>query len=249
VRYRNPDATWIFSPNFWANRNGADMAIPPAWVVLHTVVGTLDGAVRIFQDWSQQKSAHYVVGEDGRLVQLVDEGDAAWHAGTQYCNENSVGIEHEDMGQPNSPRPDALYTTSARLVRGICLRYGIPIAHGNFAGKVSGIVPHREVFQTGCPDTLDVDRIIREAATGGDDMTKDDVRAVLDEGTAFGFSSWKETNQHMANILRGLEETGVTAKLDALKTEIDAIKAEVEAGGSPDAASAIARVEAALKSA
>jgi hypothetical protein len=83
---------------------------------------------------------------------------------------------------------------------------------------------------------------------------QDDVRAVLDEGTAFGFTSWKETFQHMANILRGIEETGVQAELDAIKASLAAIPA----GGGLTAAQAeqlvdiqtrVSAIEAALRGA
>jgi hypothetical protein len=255
MSYRNPAAAWIASPNFWANRNGHDMAVSPSVVVIHTVVGTLAGAVATFQSWANQKSAHYIVGEDGRLVQMVDEGDAAWHAGTQVVNEDSIGIEHEDLGQPNSPRPDALYATSARLVRGICQRYGIPIAHGNYGAGISGVVAHRDVFQTGCPDTLDVDRIIREAAAGGTEMFHGapDFDAIANQMTGIGgtpnpsltyFNAIRDGLNAIYNAT--VPNAGLLA---AVKAELDVLKAEVEAGGSVDAAAAIGRIEAALKAA
>lgn len=157
--YRDPAATWLGSPNFWRDRQGHDMAIQPAYVVIHTMVGTIAGANSRFQIPSEGASAHYGVGLDGRLVQWVDEKDAAWHAGNAVINLDSVGVEHEDGGRYNDPRPDALYTSSAALVRGICLRYGLPIDRAH-------IRAHREVSDapTACPDALDVDRIVRMAA-------------------------------------------------------------------------------------
>jgi hypothetical protein len=168
---REPGAQWLGSPNYWAQRNGYSMAIAPAWIVLHTMVGDVPGATARFQQSSQQASAHYGVGYDGALYQWVDEDDAAWHAiddhrgaDTGYINENSIGIEHSDMGRPNGPRPDVLYAASARLVRDICNRYRIPIAVGNVTLGISGIVPHFVCTATSCPDGLDWLRIIREAA-------------------------------------------------------------------------------------
>jgi N-acetylmuramoyl-L-alanine amidase len=161
--YRNPLATWLGSPNYTERRAGHDMS-QPSWVVLHTMVGTLAGANARFQQPGQAASAHYGVGLDGRLVQWVDERDAAWTNGATARdgigdNLDSITIEHEDGGNYDGPRTPALYAASARLVRDICRRYGVPIDRHHIIG-------HRECTyaQTACPDGLDVDRIVREAA-------------------------------------------------------------------------------------
>jgi hypothetical protein len=136
-------------------------------IVIHTEVGTNAGATGRFQQ-PNQASAHYGVAYDGHeVVQWVSEQNTAWHCGryfpdaTHMGNTNSIGIEHEDNGQYNSPRPDGLYETSARLVAWICQRYGLPIV----ASTVRGECGHRDVsiVGTACPDSLDIDRIIRRA--------------------------------------------------------------------------------------
>lgn len=136
-------------------------------IVLHTEVGTNASATGRFQQ-PNQASAHYGVAYDGsEVVQWVSEQNTAWHCGRYYPdgshmgNTNSIGIEHEDNGQYNSPRPDGLYETSARLVAWICQRYGLPI---NFS-TVRGECGHRDVsiVGTACPDSLDVGRIIARA--------------------------------------------------------------------------------------
>jgi hypothetical protein len=168
--YRDPNAVWRGSPNYSPNRDGHYLESVSSWIVLHTMVGTMQSADARFQNPNQQASAHYGVGYQGALWQWVDEKDAAWHAGDYGCNLDSVGIEHEDMGNYNSPRPDALYQRSARLVADISKRYGIPCRRGTY-GSVSGCIDHRTVYATACPDSLDTDRIIREAGVylaGGD---------------------------------------------------------------------------------
>jgi len=169
--YRDPGATWLGSPNFSLNRDGHYMAPTASWIVLHTMVGTVASAEARFRNPAQQASAHYGVGLDGSLVQWVDEKDAAWHAGDYQVNLDSIGIEHEDGGNYNSPRPDALYKRSAQLVAAICRRYRLPCVRGNAKTGVAGLIDHRTVYATACPDSLDTDRIIREAAVylaGGD---------------------------------------------------------------------------------
>ena len=131
-------------------------------VVIHTMVGTTTQANGRFQNPSSQVSAHYGVGLGGSIVQWCKEQDTAWHAGEWTVNLTSIGIEHEDGGDFMGVRPDVLYTESAKLVRTICLTYGIPIDRQHIVG-------HREIHATACPDALDIDRIVREAQ--GEDMT------------------------------------------------------------------------------
>lgn len=159
MSYRDPTATWFGSPNYSPGRpNGIK------WIVLHTMVGTTEAANARFQNPESTASAHYGVSEDGSLCQWVDEGNTAWHAGDFTVNQYSIGIEHEDGGNYNSPRPDALYATSSALVARICARYGIPIQRGNYAQGIPGCIDHRTVYATACPDSLDTNRIITGAA-------------------------------------------------------------------------------------
>jgi N-acetylmuramoyl-L-alanine amidase len=150
---------FLGSPNFAPGRDGHNLVTEPRFVVIHTMVGTIASANARFQQASEQVSAHYGVGLDGRIVQWVREEDAAFHAGNFSVNLDSIGIEHEDGGRFDDPRPDALYRASAELVRDICQRFGMPI-------DAQHIQPHRHFFATKCPDALDIDRIIREANVG-----------------------------------------------------------------------------------
>jgi hypothetical protein len=140
------------------------MAIQPSYVVLHTMVGTVESANSRFQRPSEQASATYGIGLDGRIYQWVDERDGAWANGTwdnPGGNMDSISIEHEDGGNYNGPRTPELYAASARLVRDICQRYGIPIDREH-------VLKHLECngASTACPDGLDVEGIVRAASTG-----------------------------------------------------------------------------------
>lgn len=126
-------------------------------VVIHTMVGTAPSADARFNNSTQQVSAHYGVRLDGSIWHWVDEDNTAYHAGNYAMNQRSIGIEHEDNGDYNGVRTDALYTTSAKLVKDICTFYNIPIDR-------SHIIKHSEVIATGCPDALDIDRIVKEAS-------------------------------------------------------------------------------------
>src|SRR5579871_4374545 len=51
-------------------------------IVLHaTVEPTTEATMKIFLDPARRVSAHFVVGKDGRVVQMVPVEKRAWHAG------------------------------------------------------------------------------------------------------------------------------------------------------------------------
>ena len=65
---------WRASPNFNERK--------PNFVILHhTGDDTVDQALRALADPLRSVSAHYLVGRDGRIIQLVDERARAWHSG------------------------------------------------------------------------------------------------------------------------------------------------------------------------
>ena len=161
-----------------SNYNAGRLGYGVKGIIIHTIVGSLQSADAAFNNPTRQASAHYGVECDGSVVhQWVKEADTAWHCGRYYpdasdplANVNTIGIEHCDGGQPFAPRSDGLYVCSSNLVRELCGRYGIPI-NRTFIRKHSEV----SVAPTGCPDALDIDRIVSMAAgsppiTGDDDM-------------------------------------------------------------------------------
>lgn len=172
----------VQTPASPANYTATRLGYKIAGVIIHTTVGSEASAVSAFQSPTRQASAQYIIACDGSHVdQCVSEADIAWHCGRFYtdatdplANCNTIGIEHCDNGNYDSPRPDGLYQTSSDLVKDICTRYGIPMDRTH-------IRKHLEVSQLGtsCPDSLDIDRIVAmangtwvgptPAPTGGDD--------------------------------------------------------------------------------
>ncbi|GAA2999585.1 N-acetylmuramoyl-L-alanine amidase [Streptomyces fulvorobeus] len=105
-------------------------------VVIHVTQGSFRSAVRVFQDPAHGAAAHYVVGQDGRVAQMIRELDVAFHAGNRSYNERSVGIEHEGfVDRPQDLTPE-MYASSARLTAAICERYGIPVDREHIIGHV-----------------------------------------------------------------------------------------------------------------
>ena len=105
-------------------------------VVVHVTQGSLASAVKAFQDPGHRAAAHYIVGKDGRITQMIRELDVAYHAGNRSYNERSVGIEHEGFVDRPEDFTDAMYAASARLTAGICARYGIPVDREHIIGHV-----------------------------------------------------------------------------------------------------------------
>jgi N-acetylmuramoyl-L-alanine amidase len=107
----------------------------PDMIVLHyTGMPDVEGAIARLCTAGTDVSAHYIVLEDGRIVQCVPEAKRAWHAGVacwareEDINSCSIGIEianrGHDWGYPDFP----LRQTAAviALCRGIMLRRKVP---------------------------------------------------------------------------------------------------------------------------
>jgi N-acetylmuramoyl-L-alanine amidase len=156
--------TWIGSPHRHKGRQG----FRPEAVVIHIIEGTLAAADNWFQAPESMVSAHYGVGRTGEIHQYVGEADTAFHAGRVWkstwtslkprVNPNlyTIGIEHEGKG--SSEWPEAMYTSSARLIADVCTRWSIPIDRAHVIG-------HREIYgRKTCPnDVVDLPRLIAMA--------------------------------------------------------------------------------------
>ena len=130
--------------------NCDERALPVSMVVLHyTGMRTALEAEERLVDPTAKVSAHYLIGEDGEVVQLVHEARRAWHAGRSYwrgltdVNSASIGIElvnpgHE-WGYRAFPRAqmEALLPLLARIVK------THDIARANVVGH-SDIAPARK---------------------------------------------------------------------------------------------------------
>ena len=89
------------SPNF-SERKGV---LAPDMIVLHyTGMADAASALARLTTAGTEVSAHYVVMEDGNIIQCVRESQRAWHAGTSSwdgdsdVNSASIGIEIVNPG-------------------------------------------------------------------------------------------------------------------------------------------------------
>ncbi|MGB7099282.1 MAG: N-acetylmuramoyl-L-alanine amidase [Xanthobacteraceae bacterium] len=118
----------------------------PDMIVLHyTGMQDADAALDRLCDPLSKVSAHYLVFEDGRVVQMVQESRRAWHAGQSFwagetdLNSCSIGVEivnpGHDYDYPDFPKRQIAAATA--LCRGISTRNTIPpprvLAHSDIA--------------------------------------------------------------------------------------------------------------------
>ncbi len=132
--------SYINSPNF----NDRPLGGPINCIVLHaTVEPTTQGTIDIFLNPVREVSAHFVVGRDGRVVQMVPIEKRAWHAGvsvlegTGNVNDFSVGIEMVNLNDGKDPYPLEQMEAVAGLIRFIRSRYNVPdsriVSHAQIA--------------------------------------------------------------------------------------------------------------------
>jgi N-acetylmuramoyl-L-alanine amidase len=130
------------SPNHGERKAGQR----PDMILLHYtgMPNTAEALERLCSPASEV-SAHYLVCEDGRVIQMVQESRRAWHAGVSFwagetdVNSCSIGIEvansGHDYGYPDFPTRQIAAVTA--LCRGIQTRHTIPpirvLAHSDVA--------------------------------------------------------------------------------------------------------------------
>lgn len=152
--------------NFSETRFGS----PVTLIVDHWMASSFDAALAHFRNPAAKVSAHFLVGRDGRIGQVVALEDTAYHCGNFDKNTLSIGIEHE--ASPTMAPTDELYVASAWLHRILAEQYGLDLVVG------VSVLPHRSIVPTQCPGTLDLDRIVREAQ--GDEMTPAQMQELKD---------------------------------------------------------------------
>ncbi|GAB2507530.1 N-acetylmuramoyl-L-alanine amidase [Lysobacter humi (ex Lee et al. 2017)] len=120
-------------------------------IVIHITAGgpRIDGTIAWFQDGERRdrttgrqagpSSAHYIVGRDGEVVQMVRDADTAYHASS--ANSRSIGIEHNAnkpyrLNRRDLPPTMEQYQASAHLVAWLCAQHGIPADREHIVGHI-----------------------------------------------------------------------------------------------------------------
>ncbi|MDQ2094993.1 N-acetylmuramoyl-L-alanine amidase [Rhodalgimonas zhirmunskyi] len=126
------------SPNHGARRG----ATRPCLIVLHyTAMESAEAALQRLCDPQAEVSAHYLICEQGRIWQMVDEAERAWHAGAgrwgACCDVNSASIGIELANRGDHPFAEAQMRALEGLLPAIMRRWHIPpegvIGHSDMA--------------------------------------------------------------------------------------------------------------------
>ncbi|MET7751724.1 peptidoglycan recognition family protein [Micromonospora sp. NPDC005367] len=116
------------------------------YIVIHDTEGYYGPSVGLVQQ-ADYLGWHYTLRSvDGHVAQHVRTKDVGWQAGNWYVNAKSIGIEHEGFAGHGTWYTEAMYRASAKLVRYLALKLGIPldrqhiIGHDNVPGTVASTV-------------------------------------------------------------------------------------------------------------
>ena len=125
---------WISTVNF-------NLRKPNFIIIHHTAQDSLAQTLKTFTITKPQVSAHYVIADDGRVVQMVNDYLRAWHGGAATWGKNtdinsaSIGIELDNNGI--EPFSDKQIISLLALLTKLKKDYNIPtqniIGHSDIA--------------------------------------------------------------------------------------------------------------------
>lgn len=199
------NSEWISTVNF-------NLRKPNFVVIHHTAQDSLQQTLKTFTLTRTQVSAHYVISDDGKVVQMLNDYLRAWHGGNAIWGKNtdinsaSIGIELDNNG--TEPFSEAQINSLVALLARLKKEYNIPTAN---------IIAHSDIAPT----------------------RKSDPSALFPwkKLADLGFGFWSETVLEMApatfNIEQGLRIIGYDTrnlssaikafKLHYIQTEVDDI--------------------------
>lgn len=163
-----PDALWIPHdkwgyPQGQTGRNGQTLK----YVILHGTAsgGTAQDQANNFAHSSRQAGTHFIIGQDGTVVQCCFVENAAWGNGGPMqgaeafwppnvnCNLLTVSIEHVKPSSDNSDiLTPAQQSASFELVAWLCKTYAIPTKKAvDASGGITGHYSIDPVNRSRCP--------------------------------------------------------------------------------------------------
>lgn len=131
----------------WEPTVNLDIRKPNFVVIHHTAQNSTDQTIKTFQSKERVVSSHYVIGRDGKVVQMVNDYARARHAGVGKWGTNtdfnscSIGIEMDNNGRTD-PWPEIQMDALIQLLTTLKKKYDIPTL--NFIGHAD-YAPNRKV--------------------------------------------------------------------------------------------------------
>jgi N-acetylmuramoyl-L-alanine amidase len=113
------------------------------YIVIHDTEATWDTTLDLVQDPTYVSWQYSLRSADGHVAQHVKHKDVAWQAGNWYVNSKSIGLEHEGFAAQGTWYTEAMYRSSAKLVRYLAARHHIPLDRAHIIGhdNVPGTIP------------------------------------------------------------------------------------------------------------
>lgn len=154
------DAIWMPNKNFFENTG------KKFFLILHATAGgsSAEEIATYFQGTeggSNPVSSHYIVGQDGHVIQTVAEKDGAYGNGV-VTNSNwsgnpnyyTISIEHVKPDDANAtPLTPAQQAASFALIKDICQRNGIGMHDADDKTGITGHFSIDPVNRARCPNT------------------------------------------------------------------------------------------------
>jgi N-acetylmuramoyl-L-alanine amidase len=196
---------WIGTVNF-------NLRKPNYIIIHHTAQDSIQQTIKTFTVTRTQVSAHYVIADDGSVVQMLNDYLRAWHAGRGSwgkdtdINSSSIGIELDNNG--TEAFSEAQTTTLMALLSKLKKEYNIPTQ--NIIGH-SDIAPTRK----NDPSALFPWSILAENGFG---VWKDDIleTAPLDFNPEQGLRIIGYDTKNLPAAIKAF-------KLHFIQTEVDSI--------------------------
>lgn len=137
-----------YSPNHSGRRKE-----PITKIAIHHTAGVLNAATigNVFKSTSRQASCNYGIGNDNKIVLVVDEANRAWTTSSAWCDNRAVTIEVSNCQSGSSWLvSDRVLNTLIDLVTDICRRN--KIKNCTYTGGTDGVLQmHKWYASTSCP--------------------------------------------------------------------------------------------------
>lgn len=137
-----------YSPNHSGRREN-----PITKIAIHHTAGVLNAATigNVFKSTSRQASCNYGIGNDNKIVLVVDECNRAWTTSSAWCDNRAVTIEVSNCQVGGSWLvSDRVLNILINLVTDICRRN--KIKNCTYTGGKDGVLQmHKWYASTSCP--------------------------------------------------------------------------------------------------
>ncbi|MFD2513571.1 N-acetylmuramoyl-L-alanine amidase [Pontibacter locisalis] len=132
--------------DYWVGATNFNMRKPNFVIIHHTAQNSTAHTLKTFTTPATSVSAHYVIGRDGKVYQMLNDYLRAWHAGAGKwgnntdINSSSIGIELDNNGA--EPFSEEQIKSLLGVLEMLKKKHSIPAA--NIIGH-SDIAPTRKV--------------------------------------------------------------------------------------------------------